>query len=171
MAVHVPLSMEARVECKLLMLSSNNVLSPSNAKPIAVPSQDIVLGCYYMTKIRGGVLGEGKVFSCLKEVISAYDADELDLQARIMVRLEGELVQTTTGRIIMGEVMPEGLPFSHVNQLMDKKALSELISQSFLTVGREKTVALLDSVKSLGFKYATEAGLTISIAQMRIPKT
>ncbi len=171
MAVHVPLSMEARVECKLLMLSSNNVLSPSNAKPIAVPSQDIVLGCYYMTKIRGGVLGEGKVFSCLKEVISAYDADELDLQARIMVRLEGELVQTTTGRIIMGEVMPEGLPFSHVNQLMDKKALSDLISQSFLTVGREKTVALLDSVKSLGFKYATEAGLTISIAQMRIPKT
>ncbi|MDP7149034.1 MAG: DNA-directed RNA polymerase subunit beta' [Nitrospinaceae bacterium] len=171
MAVHVPLSMEARVECKLLMLSSNNVLSPSNAKPIAVPSQDIVLGCYYMTKIRGGVLGEGKVFSCLKEVISAYDADELDLQARIMVRLEGELVQTTTGRIILGEVMPEGLPFSHVNQLMDKKALSELISQSFLTVGREKTVALLDSVKSLGFKYATEAGLTISIAQMRIPKT
>ena len=171
MAVHVPLSMEARVECKLLMLSSNNVLSPSNAKPIAVPSQDIVLGCYYMTKIRGGVLGEGKVFSCLKEVISAYDADELDLQARIMVRLEGELVQTTTGRIIMGEVMPEGLPFSHVNQLMDKKALSELISQSFLTVGREKTVALLDSVKSLGFKYATEAGLTISIDQMRIPKT
>ncbi len=171
MAVHVPLSMEARVECKLLMLSSNNVLSPSNAKPIAVPSQDIVLGCYYMTKIRGGVLGEGKVFSCSKEVISAYDADELDLQARIMVRMKGELVQTTTGRVILSEVMPDGLSFSHVNQLMDKKALSELISQSFLTVGREKTVALLDSVKSLGFKYATEAGLTISIAQMRIPKT
>ena len=171
MAVHVPLSMEARVECKLLMLSSNNVLSPSNAKPIAVPSQDIVLGCYYMTKIRGGVLGEGKVFSCSKEVISAYDADELDLQARITVRMKGELVQTTTGRVILSEVMPDGLSFSHVNQLMDKKALSELISQSFLTVGREKTVALLDSVKSLGFKYATEAGLTISIAQMRIPKT
>ncbi|HAK38095.1 MAG TPA: DNA-directed RNA polymerase subunit beta', partial [Nitrospina sp.] len=132
MAVHVPLSMEARVECKLLMLSSNNVLSPSNAKPIAVPSQDIVLGCYYMTKIRGGVLGEGKVFSCSKEVISAYDADELDLQARIMVRMEGELVQTTTGRVIMSEVMPDGLSFSHVNQLMDKKALSDLISQSFL---------------------------------------
>ncbi|MDP6711552.1 MAG: DNA-directed RNA polymerase subunit beta', partial [Nitrospinaceae bacterium] len=104
MAVHVPLSMEARVECKLLMLSSNNVLSPSNAKPIAVPSQDIVLGCYYMTKIRGGVLGEGKVFSCSKEVVSAYDGDELDLQARIMVRMEGELVQTTTGRVIMSEV-------------------------------------------------------------------
>ncbi|MDP7057012.1 MAG: DNA-directed RNA polymerase subunit beta' [Nitrospinaceae bacterium] len=171
MAVHVPLSMEARVECKLLMLSSNNVLSPSNAKPIAVPSQDIVLGCYYMTKIRGGVLGEGKVFSCSKEVISAYDADELDLQARIMVRMEGELVQTTTGRVIMSEVMPDGLSFSHVNQLMDKKALSDLISQSFLAVGREKTVGLLDSVKFLGFKYATEAGLTISIDQMRIPQS
>lgn len=89
MAVHVPLSMEARVEAKLLMLSSNNVLSPSNAKPIAVPSQDIVLGCYYMTKIRGGVLGEGKIFSRPKEVISAYDADELDLQAGIMVRVGG----------------------------------------------------------------------------------
>jgi DNA-directed RNA polymerase subunit beta' len=86
MAVHVPLSMEARVEAKLLMLSSNNVLSPSNAKPIAVPSQDIVLGCYYMTKIRGGVLGEGKIFSSPKEVVSAYDANELDLQAGIISR-------------------------------------------------------------------------------------
>ena len=171
MAVHVPLSMEARVEAKLLMLSSNNVLSPSNARPIAVPSQDIVLGCYYMTKIRGGVLGEGKIFSCPKEVISAYDADELDLQAGIMVRVEGELVQTTTGRIILGEVLPQEIPFSLVNQLMDKKALSELIGKSFLFAGSDKTVDLLDSVKSLGFKYATEAGLTISIDQMCIPRT
>ena len=171
MAVHVPLSMEARVEAKLLMLSSNNVLSPSNAKPIAVPSQDIVLGCYYMTKVRGGVMGEGKIFSCPKEVISAYDADELDLQAGVMVRVGGELVQTTTGRIILGEVLPKEIPFSLVNRLMDKKALSELIGKSFLCAGSEKTVGLLDSVKSLGFKYATEAGLTISIDQMRIPGT
>ena len=104
MAVHVPLSMEARVEAKMLMLSSNNVLSPSNAKPIAVPSQDMVLGCYYMTKVRGGVQGEGKIFSGPKEVVSAYDADELDLQAQILVRVKGELVQTTTGRVILGEV-------------------------------------------------------------------
>ena len=152
MAVHVPLSMEARVEAKLLMLSSNNVLSPSNAKPIAVPSQDMVLGCYYMTKIRGGVQGEGKIFSCSKEVISAYDADELDLQAQILVRMKGELVQTTTGRVILGEVLPSEVGFSLVNKLMDKKELSGLIGESFLLAGSEKTVDLLDAVKSLGFK-------------------
>ena len=171
MAVHVPLSMEARVEAKLLMLSSNNVLSPSNARPIAVPSQDIVLGCYYMTKARGGVRGEGKVFSGLKEVLSAYDADELDLQAQILVRMKGKIVQTTTGRVILGEVLPGEVEFSLVNQLMDKKALSDLIGQSFLQAGSEKTVTLLDAIKSLGFKYATEAGLTVSIDHMRIPKT
>jgi DNA-directed RNA polymerase subunit beta' len=171
MAVHVPLSMEARTECKLLMMSSNNVLSPSNGKPIAVPTQDIVLGCYYMTKIRGGVKGEGKVFSGPKEVVSAYNADELDLQASIMVRLEGMLTQATTGRVLMGEVLPEGLPFDLVNRLMDKKSLSDLFSKCYLMVGREKTVALLDEIKELGFKYATEAGLSISIDQMKIPKT
>ena len=171
MAVHVPLSMEARVEAKLLMLSSNNVLSPSNARPIAVPSQDMVLGCYYMTKARGGVQGEGKVFSGLKEVLSAYDADELDLQAQILVRMKGKIVQTTTGRVVLGEVLPSEVEFSLVNQLMDKKALSDLIGQSFLQAGSEKTVTLLDAIKSLGFKYATEAGLTVSIDHMRIPKT
>ena len=171
MAVHVPLSMEARVEAKMLMLSSNNVLSPSNAKPIAVPSQDMVLGCYYMTKVRGGVQGEGKIFSCPKEVVSAYDADELDLQAQILVRVKGELVQTTTGRVILGEVLPDEVEFSLVNRLMDKKALSWLIGESFLLAGSEKTVGRLDEVKSLGFKYATEAGLTVSIDHMCIPKT
>ena len=171
MAVHVPLSMEARTECKLLMMSSNNILSPSNGKPISVPTQDIVLGCYYMTKIRGGVKGEDKVFSDPKEVVSAYNADELDLQASIMVRLEGALTQATTGRVLMGEVLPEGLPFELVNRLMDKKSLSDLFSKSYLMVGREKTVSLLDEIKELGFKYATEAGLSISIDQMKIPKT
>ncbi len=169
MAVHVPLSMEARVEAKLLMMSSNNVLSPSNGKPIAVPSQDIVLGCYYMTKVKGSVKGEGKVFANSKEVIAAYDGGQLDLQARIMVRVQGALVQTTTGRIMLGEELPQELPFDMVNRLMDKKALSELISKSFLIAGREKTVGLLDSVKRLGFQFATEAGLTISLNQMKIP--
>ncbi len=170
MAVHVPLSMEARIEARLLMMSSNNVLSPSNARPIAVPSQDIVLGCYYMTKIRGGVKGEGKVFSGPKEVIAAYDADELDLQARILVKVRGKLVQTTTGRILLGEVLPEEMSFDAVNRLLDKKSISDLISKAFLQIGREKTVVLLDNVKKLGFKHATEAGLTISMDQMRIPK-
>jgi len=170
MAVHVPLSMEARVEARLLMLSPNNVLSPSNGKPIAVPSQDIVLGCYYMTKARGAVKGEGKVFSGPREVISAFDAGELDLQAKILVRVNGELVQTTTGRIMMGEVLPKGMSFDLVNRLLDKKSLSDLISKAFQLVGREMAVQLIESVKELGFKYATEAGLTISIEQMRIPK-
>ncbi len=170
MAVHVPLSMEARVECKMLMMSSNNVLSPSNGRPIAVPSQDMVLGCYYMTKPRGLMKGEGKVFSGPKEVISAFDADELDLQARILVRIDGELVQTTTGRVMIGDILPKGMPFSLANRLLDKKSLSDLISKVFLGMGSEKTVVVLDEIKKLGFKYATEAGLTISIDQMRIPE-
>jgi len=170
MAVHVPLSMEAQVEAKLLMMAHNNVLSPSNGRPIAVPSQDIVLGGYYMTKIRGGARGEGKVFSGLREVRMAYDHDELDLQARIMVQLGSQLEVTTTGRVLLYEVTPKELPFSLVNQEMNKKSLSELIGVSFKEVGREKTVALLDAVKEMGFKYATEAGLSISIDHMRIPK-
>ncbi|MCH8208423.1 MAG: DNA-directed RNA polymerase subunit beta', partial [Nitrospinae bacterium] len=119
MAVHIPLSMEARVEAKLLMLSPNNILSPASGKPIAVPSQDIVLGCYYMTKVRGGVKGEGQIFSGVKEVRSAYDAGELDLQAKIMVRVEGSLQVTTTGRIILYETLPKALAFSLVNQDMN----------------------------------------------------
>ncbi len=170
MAVHVPLSMEAQVEAKLLMLSPNNVLSPANGKPIAVPSQDIVLGCYYITKVRGGVKGEGKVFSGPREVVSAYNVEELDLQARIMVRIKDELVSTTAGRVLLYEVVPDELSFSLVNRVMDKKSLSELISNCFQKVGREKTVALLDNVKALGFKYATQAGITISIDHMRIPQ-
>ena len=170
MAVHVPLSMEAQTEAKLLMMAHNNVLSPANGRPIAVPSQDIVLGGYYMTKIRGGARGEGKVFSGLREVRMAYDHDELDLQARIMVQMEGQLEVTTTGRVLLYEVTPKELPFSLVNQEMNKKSLSELIGASFKEVGREKTVALLDAVKEMGFKYATEAGLSISIDHMRIPQ-
>jgi DNA-directed RNA polymerase subunit beta' len=122
-----------------------------------------------MTKIRGGARGEGRVFSGPREVRMAYDHDELDLQARIMIQLEGNLEVTTTGRILLYEVMPKELPFTLVNQEMNKKSLSELIGTSFKVVGREKTVALLDAVKELGFKYATEAGLSISIDHMRIP--
>ncbi len=170
MAVHVPLSMEAQVEAKLLMMSPNNVMSPANGKPIAVPSQDIVLGCYYMTKIRGGVKGEGKVFFGVREVRAAYDHDELHLQAKIMVEIDGHLEITTTGRILLYDVLPKELPFALINQEMNKKSLSNLIATSYKVVGREKTVALLDDVKSMGFHFATEAGLSISIDYMRIPK-
>ncbi|MFQ5672263.1 MAG: DNA-directed RNA polymerase subunit beta' [Nitrospinales bacterium] len=170
MAVHVPLSMEAQVEAKLLMLSPNNVLSPANGRPIAVPTQDIVLGCYYMSKIRGGGLGENKVFSGPKEVRVAFDAGALDLQAKILVRVEGVLQNTSTGRILLYEILPKELPFSLVNRQMDKKSLSNLVSSAFKVLGREKTVALLDDVKELGFKYAAEAGITVSLDCMKIPK-
>ena len=114
MAVHVPLSMEAQIEAKLLMLSPNNVLSPASGWPIAVPTQDIVLGCYYMSKVRGDVNGEGRVFASPVEVRYAFDAEELDLQAMIMVRIEGRLQKTTTGRVLLYEVLPKELPFSIV---------------------------------------------------------
>jgi DNA-directed RNA polymerase subunit beta' len=171
MAVHVPLSMEAKIEAKVLMLSTNNILSPASGKPITVPSQDIVLGCYYMTKIRGGVKGENKVFSNVNEVRIAFDAGELDLQAKIKVRMNGELVSTTTGRILLHEVVPSEIPFSKVNRLMNKKTLTELISESYLKAGREKTVEFLDRLKEMGFKYSTKAGISISIGDMRIPGT
>ncbi|OGW08123.1 MAG: DNA-directed RNA polymerase subunit beta', partial [Nitrospinae bacterium RIFCSPLOWO2_12_39_16] len=171
MAVHVPLSMEAKIEAKVLMLSTNNILSPASGKPITVPSQDIVLGCYYMTKIRGGVKGENKVLSNGNEVRIAYDAGELDLQAKIKVRINSELVSTTTGRVLLHEVVPSEIPFSKVNRLMNKKTLTELVSESYLKAGREKTVEFIDRLKEMGFMYSTRAGISISLDDMRIPAT
>jgi DNA-directed RNA polymerase subunit beta' len=110
MAVHIPLSTEAQLEAKVLMSSANNILSPANGKPIAVPSQDIILGCYYMTKVRGGSKGEGKIFSNLEEVRIAYDTQQVGLQARIKVRVDGELLTTTVGRILLYETIPQGIP-------------------------------------------------------------
>jgi len=171
MAVHIPLSMEARIEAKVIMLSTNNLLSPANGKPIAVPSQDIVLGCYYLTKMRGGAKGEGMVFADKDEVIAAFDADEVGLQAKINVRIDGEMFFTTTGRILLYEILPEEIPFACVNGKMDKKAVSNLVAVSYLKAGREKTVIFLDELKDIGFKYATRAGISISIDVMHIPTT
>ncbi|MBI5184291.1 MAG: DNA-directed RNA polymerase subunit beta' [Nitrospinae bacterium] len=171
MAVHVPLSLEARAEAKVLMLASQNILSPAHGKPLTVPTQDIILGCYYLTKIRGGLKGEDKIFSNSDEVRSAYDAGKIGLQARIRVRMNGELVVTSTGRIILYEIFPKELPFRLVNREMNKKVLTELISESYLKAGRETTVVFLDKLKALGFKHATQAGISISIQDMIIPKT
>ncbi len=171
MAVHIPLSMEAQIEAKVLMLSMNNILSPASGKPITVPSQDIILGCYYMTKIKGGVKGENKVFSNSDEVRVAYDAGEIDLHAKIRVRIKGELVSTTAGRTLLYEIVPSEIPFSKINRLMNKKTLSDLITESYLKSGREKTVEFLDKLKEFGFKYATRAGISISLNDMRIPST
>jgi DNA-directed RNA polymerase subunit beta' len=169
MAVHIPLSTDAQLEAELLMASTNNILSPANGKPIAVPSQDIILGCYYLTKVRGGSKGEGKIFSNMEEVRIAYDTQQVGLQAKIKVRIDNELVTTTVGRVLLYEILPRGIPFAHVNKQMNKKELTELVGMCYKTVGREETVIFLDKLKEIGFKYATKAGISISIENMRIP--
>lgn len=169
MAVHIPLSTDAQIESRILMLSSNNILSPANGKPLAVPSQDMVLGCYYLTKERGGSKGEGRVFSDIDEVRVAFDHKEVELQARIKVKIDGELVNTTVGRVLLYEILPNEIPFSSVNKQMNKKNLIDLVSENFKKVGRERTVQFLDELKEMGFHYATQAGISISVDDMHIP--
>ncbi len=170
MAVHVPLSLEAQVEVRMLMLSINNILSPANGKPIAVPSQDIVLGCYYLSQKRGGVQGEGKAFSGMEEVRSAYDAGRLDLQAAIRVRLDGTIYETTAGRVIFYEKVPREISFSRANKLMTKGNLISLVNDCYLEVGRDRTVQFLDDLKDIGFAYATKAGISICLEHLIIPE-
>jgi DNA-directed RNA polymerase subunit beta' len=170
MAVHVPLSVEAQVEAKVLMLSVNNILSAAHGKPLAVPSQDIIMGCYYLTKERGGVKGEGKLFASRQEVRVAHDAGEVGLQARIRVRLEdGEVVATTVGRVLLSEILPPALEFARVNRQMDKGALTSLVAECYQRMGKERTVQFLEDLKELGFHYATQSGLSIGIDDMHIP--
>ncbi|NGZ98286.1 MAG: DNA-directed RNA polymerase subunit beta' [Nitrospira sp. WS110] len=169
MAVHVPLSVEAQVEARVLMMSINNILSPANGKPIAVPSQDMVLGCYWLTKERLGAKGEGKVFGSPEEVRIAFDAREVEEHARIKVRIAGVLVQTTVGRVLLSEILPSGLPFANANKLMTKKEMSKLIDAVYRQTGHRDTVEFLDKIKDLGFTNATRAGLSICIDNMHIP--
>jgi DNA-directed RNA polymerase subunit beta' len=169
MAVHVPLSVEAQSEARILMMSTNNILSPANGKPIIIPTQDIVLGIYYMTRERPSVKGEGKVFSNSEEVRIAYDGNEIDLHARIKVRLDGELVETTVGRILLKEILPEEIPFRLINKVMKKSELANLIDYCYRYGGEKKTVLLSDRLKDLGYRYATLAGISISIDDMMIP--
>ena len=169
MAVHVPLSVEAQSEARILMMSTNNILSPASGKPIIIPTQDIVLGIYYMTRERPYVKGEGKVFSNPEEVRIAYDANEVDLHARIKVRLDGELVETTIGRILLKEILPEEIPFRLINKVMKKSELANLIDYCYRYGGDKKTVLLSDRLKGLGYHYATLAGISISLDDMLIP--
>jgi DNA-directed RNA polymerase subunit beta' len=169
MAVHIPLSVEAQAEARILMMSTNNILSPANGKPIIIPTQDIVLGIYYMTRERPYVKGEGKVFSNTEEVRIAYDAVEVDLHARIKVRIDGKLVETTVGRILLKEILPEEIPFELINKVMKKGELANLIDHCYRFGGEKKTVLLSDRLKALGYHYATLAGLSISIDDMLIP--
>ncbi len=169
MAVHIPLSVEAVEEARVLMLSANNMLSPANGTPIAVPSQDIILGCYYLTKPRGGAKGEGHVLGSPGEVRIAYDQDELGLQARIRVRIGGDIISTTVGRVLLYEVLPVGVPFEAANRVMDKRALTDLVSLCYEIAGRARTVRFLDDLKDLGFAQATQAGISIAIDDMKVP--
>jgi DNA-directed RNA polymerase subunit beta' len=169
MAAHVPLSIEAQIEARVLMMSTNNILSPANGDPIIVPSQDIVLGIYYLTRERPFCKGEGKVFANREEVRIAYDAGELDLHASIKVRINEKLEETTTGRILLSEILPENLPFSQINKVMTKKALRSLVNESYRREGIKSTVILSDRLKDIGYKYATSSGISISIGDMIIP--
>ncbi|MBK7971998.1 MAG: DNA-directed RNA polymerase subunit beta' [Deltaproteobacteria bacterium] len=169
MAVHVPLSLEAQIEARVLMMSTNNILSPAHGGPIVVPSQDIVLGLYYLTREQAGSRGEGRVFSGVEEVRTAYDSGEAELHARVTVRLDGERVQTTVGRVLLREVLPDELPFERINRVLDKKALGGLIRSAFLLCGTKKTVILADRLKDVGYSFATQAGISICMEDMRIP--
>jgi len=170
MAVHVPLSIEAQVEARVLIMSTNNILSPANGSPIIVPTQDIVLGMYFLTVERSFEQGEGKVFSDFSEVISAYDAGFISLHARIKVRVDGQIVNTTPGRVLIGELLPEGVPFDLVNCLMGKKQIARLVDEVYRRKGTKDTVLLCDRIKNLGFEYATRAGVTIGVKDLEIPK-
>ena len=169
MAVHVPLSVEAQIEARILMMSVNNILSPASGKPIAVPSQDMVLGCYWLTKERVGAKGEGKILSGAEEVRVAYDAGEVEEHAKIKVRIDGSLVDTTVGRVLFSEILPSVLPFSSVNKVMAKKEMMRLIDVCYREAGHRETVVLLDKIKDVGFSYATKAGISICIDDMQIP--
>src|SRR5437660_1791701 len=174
MAVHIPLSMEAQLEAQVLMLSANNILSPANGAPLAVPTQDMVLGIYYLTKERLStperpVRGEGRLFADADEVRIAYDNEDVDLQARIRLRWNGDIVDTTVGRTLLNEIVPEQLGF--VNQELKKKEVTALVGRCYNTLGNEATVHFLDELKDLGFRYATLSGLSIGIDDMHIPSS
>ncbi|MGE5861622.1 MAG: DNA-directed RNA polymerase subunit beta', partial [Ignavibacteria bacterium] len=167
MAVHVPLSYEAQLEAAILMLSSHNILSPQNGSPIVVPTQDIVLGCYYLTKLREGDKGEGMLFSSPEEVIMAYNNKILGLHARIKVKIDNQLIETTTGRVIFNRIVPKEMGF--FNQLLIKKTFGGFIGQMFMKMGNKVAAKFLDDLKELGFRYATAAGLFVSYGDMIIP--
>ncbi|HEX2342965.1 MAG TPA: DNA-directed RNA polymerase subunit beta' [Vicinamibacterales bacterium] len=192
MAVHIPLSPEAQIEASVLMMSSNNIMSPASGAPIAVPSQDIVLGCYYLTKAKPGAKGEGRVFGNTEDVLLALEAGEVETLTPIRMRWSGELmdltvsrddqgvqyaevqeverriINTTVGRVIFNDSLPKGMPY--INGLLKKKGLQQLVQYGYLRYGLEKTVEMLDSLKMLGFTYATRSGLSIGVDDLIIPQ-
>jgi len=183
MAVHVPLSIEAQIECRTLMMATNNILSPANGEPIINPSQDVVLGLYYISREKLKAKGDGSYFSNTAEVVRALDAKAVELQSKILVRVTeqvkndaGELepkitrIETTVGRVLIWDVVPAGMPFEVVNCDMTKKNISRLLDYSYRHLGNKSTVVLADQIMYLGFKYATRSGISFGINDMEIPK-
>ena len=168
MAVHIPLSYDSQLEARILMLSSHNILSPSSGLPIVHPTQDQVLGCYYLTKSKTNDLGEGKIFSSPDEVIIAHNSGKLGLHARIKVRINGEKIETTTGRVIFNLIVPKELGF--INELLNKKRMVQIVQVAFRICGNLRTAEFLDNLKDIGFRYATESGLSVSVGDVIIPK-
>ena len=170
MAVHVPLSVEAQTECRTLMMSTNNILSPAHGKPIILPSQDIVLGVYYMSIEVPGSKGEGKIFSSIDELRMIFDLNQIDVHAKIKIKINEKVEDTTVGRALIFEVMPKEVPFNLVNKLMTKKAIEDLIDTTFRMSGGKSTVLLADRLRTLGFKHSTTSGISVAISDMTIPK-
>ena len=168
MAVHIPLSDAAQEEARELMVSSHNLLKPSAGEPIVAPSQDMVLGCYYLTRILPGSKGENMAFASMEEAILAYQSNVVDLHAPVKCRFKGELLDSTIGRFIFNSFLPNGLPF--YNENIGKKQLGQIVSDCFEKLGRDKTAELVDNLKYLGFKFATRSGITIAQNDMIIPK-
>jgi DNA-directed RNA polymerase subunit beta' len=169
MAVHVPLSIEAQIEARVLMMSVNNLLSPANGKPIVFPTQDMVLGIYYLTKERRGAKGEGMIFADPEEVRSAYDAGVVSEHARVKVRLNGGLTETTVGRVLFSEILPDGIPFDYINKELSKKDIQNLVDFCYKKIGRREAVVFLDNLERLGFSMATRSGISICMDDMHIP--
>ncbi|ACH82745.1 MULTISPECIES: DNA-directed RNA polymerase subunit beta' [Acidithiobacillus] len=169
MAVHVPLSLEAQLEARTLMMSTNNILSPANGEPVIVPSQDIVLGLYYVSQERADAKGTGGVFADAAEVRRAYETGNLGLHARITVRFRGERIDTTAGRALLGDILPEGLPFSVINRVLKKKVIGELINTCYRRLGIKDTVIFADQLMYTGFRMATRAGISFGAGDMVTP--
>jgi DNA-directed RNA polymerase subunit beta' len=170
MAVHIPLSVEAQIECRVLMMSTNNILSPANGGPVIVPSQDIVLGLYYMTVERSFERGEGMTFCAPWEVEAAYDSGVVSLHARVQVRMQdGKICTTTPGRVLVSEILPENLAFDLVNCVLTKKNIAKLVGAAYRQCGIKSTVILCDRLKDLGYEFATRAGVTIGVKDLTIP--
>ena len=174
MAVHVPLTLESQLECRALMMASNNILSPSNGKPIIDPSQDVVLGIYYMTREKVGAIGEGLIFADINEIHRAYDSKKVELQAKIKVRLdvngEKELVETTVGRAILSDILPKELNFELINKALDSKSISSLINMSYRFCGLKDTVIFADNLMYLGYEFSTKSGSSICVDDCQIPE-